>query len=59
MLTKKQIIFFLSLVAIAVILNTAIGFSRFVDIAVLGFFVILGCWFRYSNHRKREDKNSQ
>ncbi|WP_040978063.1 hypothetical protein [Oceanobacillus jeddahense] len=54
MFTRKQLILYFSLIAVAVILNATVGFSRFMDTAVLGLFVILASWFWYDNHRKKE-----
>ncbi|MFD1064679.1 hypothetical protein [Oceanobacillus locisalsi] len=60
MFTKKQLILGGCLVAIAAILNAAVGFSEFVNTAVLGFFPLLGCWFWYDNYRQKEtEKNNK
>ncbi|WP_080872122.1 hypothetical protein [Oceanobacillus timonensis] len=59
MFTKKQLILGCSLVAIVVILNATVGFSKFVDTAVLGFFTLLGCWFWYDNHRQKEAERNK
>ncbi|MFD1415976.1 hypothetical protein [Oceanobacillus jeddahense] len=59
MFTRKQLILHSILIAVAVILNATVGFSRFMDTAVLGFFVILASWFWYDNHRKKKRKKCE
>ncbi len=54
MRTKKQIVIGLTLVAVALILRTIIGFTPTEDNLVLLFFVLLGCWFYYDNAKKKD-----
>lgn len=58
MKTKNQFIIGLVLVALAVILRSTIGFTQVIDNLVMLFFVLLGCWFFYSNAKKKDRANS-
>lgn len=52
MRTKKQVMVILVFALLAFLLRRTVGFSATVDDIVLGSFVLLGCWFSYSNHKK-------
>ena len=53
MRTRKQLIVTLLLVFLAVMLSTIFRFSPAIDNLFLLFFVLLGCWFSYTNYKKR------
>ena len=50
----KQALILLTFVAIAAILGMTLDFSPLVDNLVMIFFILLGCWFTYQNHKRRE-----
>lgn len=59
MRTRTQIITTLLLVIVAITLRSTVGFTKLVDILVLGFFVILGTYFTYQNFKKEHTDDSQ
>lgn len=56
MKTKKQIgiILILALLALlAYVLRVTVGFSNTVDTIVFALFILLGCWFTYTNYKNK------
>lgn len=55
MRTKKQISVALLLVFLAIMLSIIFEFSLTINNVISGFFVLLGCWFSYTNYKKKNN----
>lgn len=53
MKTKKQIGIILILALLAYVLRVTVGFSNTVDTIVFALFILLGCWFTYTNYKNK------
>ncbi len=53
MRTKKQIGVTLIFALLAYVLISAKGFSNDVDYIFFSLFILLGCWFSYTNYKNK------
>lgn len=53
MKTKKQIGVILILALLTYVLRVTVGFSNTVDTIVFALFILLGCWFTYTNYKNK------